>query len=234
MIAGIHQPNYIPWSGYFYKIANSDIFIFLDNVPYTKNSFINRNKIKTQHGEAWMTISVLTKGRYGQMINEVEINNNIPWGKIHWKTIEANYAKAPYFEEYKHLFEDIYQKKWENLMEFNEAMIKMICEILCIKNIKFIRASELDVSGKNTRLLINICKAVGADSYFSGSGGKKYMDEELFEEEGVKLKYSEFQHPVYDQLWGDFSPNLSVIDLIFNKGGSNLELFYRKDNCNIH
>jgi hypothetical protein len=223
MIAGIHQPNYIPWSGYFYKIAKSDVFIFLDNVPYTKNSFINRNKIKTQHGEAWMTISVLTKGRYGQMINEVKINNNVPWGKIHWKTIEANYAKAPYFKEYKHLFEDIYQKNWEKLIELNEALIKLICDILCIKNIKFIRASELGVSGRNTELLINICKATGADSYFSGSGGKKYMEEESFEKEGVKLKYSEFQHPTYDQLWGNFSPNLSVIDLIFNKGGSNFE-----------
>jgi hypothetical protein len=162
------------------------------------------------------------------MINEVKINNNIPWGKIHWKTIGANYAKAPYFKEYKHLFENIYQKKWENLMELNEALIKMICEILCIKNIKFIRASELDVSGKNTELLINICKAVGADSYISGFGGKKYMEEELFEEEGVKLEYSEFKHPVYDQLRGDFIPNLSVIDLIFNKGGSNFELLCKK------
>ncbi len=224
MIASIHQPNYLPWLGYFHKIANSDIFIFLDNVPYSKNNFINRNKIKTQHGETWMTVSVLTKGYYGQLINEVKINNKIPWSKIHWKTIEANYSRAAYFKDYKHLFESIYEKKWESLASLNETLIKLICDILGINNIKFIRASELNVSGKNTELLINICKAVGADTYFSGSGGKKYLDEGMFEKEGMILKYSEFQQPVYNQLWGDFIPNLSVIDLIFNERLSHFEL----------
>ena len=221
MIVSIHQPNYLPWLGYFHKIAYSDVFVLLDNVPYTKNSLINRNKIKTQHGASWITLSVLTKGRQGQLIDEVEFNNEIPWRGIHWKTLEANYAKAPHFQESRDQFESIYQENWQTLTDLNETLLKLICEILCIKNIKFIRASELGVCGKSTALLVDICKAVGADTYLSGFGGKKYMDEELFGKEGIKLKYSEFQHPVYNQMWGDFIPNLSVIDFIFNQGGSN-------------
>lgn len=218
MIVSVHQPNYLPWLGYFLKIANSDIFVFLDNVPYTKNSIINRNKIKTEHGAMWLTVSVLTKGRYGQLINEVEINNNVPWSKIHWKTIWANYAKAPYFQSYSSLFESVYQREWRKLSELNETLIRLICEIFSIKGVKFIRASELNVSGKSTELLINICKALGADTYLSGFGGKKYMNEKLFEKRGIELKYYEFQHPIYKQLWGDFISNLSVIDLLFNEG----------------
>ncbi len=221
MIVSIHQPNYLPWLGYFHKIANSDAFVFLDNVPYTKNSLINRNKIKTQRGASWMTLSVLTKGRKEQFIGDTEINNGTPWRETHWKTIKANYSKAPYFPEYRDRFESIYQKDWKNLCDLNETLIKLICEIFGIQNPKFVRASELGVCGKSTSLLINICKAIGADTYLSGNGGKKYMDEELFDKERIILKYSEFQHPVYRQLWGDFIPNLSVIDFIFNEGGLN-------------
>lgn len=230
MIISIHQPNYLPWLGYFHKIANSEVFVFLDNVPYTKNSLINRNKIKTQRGANWMTLSVLTKGLNGQLIGDAEINNGMPWREIHWRTIKANYSKAPYFQDYKDRFENVYQKEWKNLADLNETLVELICEILGIRNVKFVRASELGVYGKSTSLLISICKAVGADTYLSGNGGKKYMDEELFEKEGIKLKYSEFRHPVYNQLWGSFVPNLSVIDFIFNEGGSNFSNI--KDNKN--
>lgn len=221
MIVSIHQPNYLPWLGYFYKIANSDIFVIQDNLLYIKKSFINRNTIKTPRGAQWLTLNVLSKGRSGQLINEVEIDNSIQWGRIHLKTLEANYGKAPYFQEYRDQFESIYQEKWESLADLNETLVRQICEMLSIKNVKIVRTSELGVCGKSTSLLINICKAVGADTYLSGFGGKKYMDEGLFENEGIKLKYSEFQHPVYNQLFGDFVPNLSVIDFIFNEGGSN-------------
>ena len=185
MIVSIHQPNYLPWLGYFYKIANSDVFVIQDNLLYIKKSFINRNTIKTPHGAQWLTLNVLSKGRSGQLINEVEIDNSIQWGKIHLKTMEANYGKASYFQEYRDQFESIYQEKWESLADLNETLVKLVCEMLCIKNVKFVRTSELGVDGKSTNLLINICKAVGADTYLSGNGGKKYMVEELFENEGI-------------------------------------------------
>ncbi len=220
MIVSAHQPNYLPWLGYFYKIANSDVFVIEDNLRYIKKSFINRNAIKTPRGAQWLTLNVLSEGRSGQLINEVEIDNSIQWGRIHLKTMKANYGKAPYFHDYWDLFESIYQEKWESLADLNETLVKLICEILGIRNVKFVRASELGVDGKSTSLLINMCKAVGGDTYLSGNGGKKYMNEGLFEKEGIQLKYSEFQYPVYNQLFGDFIPDLSVIDFIFNEGGS--------------
>lgn len=222
MIIAIHQPNYLPWLGYFYKIASCDIFVLLDNVEYSKNGFINRNKIKTPQGAAWLTIGALTKGRYKQLINEVEINNNVPWSTIHEKSIAQNYSKAPYFKKYKAFFEDIYHKKWERLADLNEALIKVIYDILPIRGVQFIQASELNVSGESTELLVNICKAVGADTYLSGPSGQKYMDVELFEKEGISLRYSDFKHATYTQLWGDFIPNMSIIDLIFNEGERSL------------
>jgi len=224
MIVAIHQPNYLPWLGYFYKIASCDIFVLLDNVRYSKNGFINRNKIKTPQGAAWLTVGVLIKGHYGQLISEVEINNSTPWSSIHEKSIFQNYAKAPYFRNYISSFQDIYPRKWEKLVDVNEALIKVICQILGIRSVELTRASELNVSGQSTELLVNICKAVGADTYLSGPSGQKYMDEELFEKEGIGLRYSDFKHPTYTQLWGDFIPNMSTIDLLFNEGGKGLEI----------
>lgn len=224
MIVAIHQPNYLPWLGYFYKMSRCNIFVMLDNVQYTKDGFINRNKIKTSQGAIWLTIGVLTKGHYGQHISEVELNNNVPWSSIHQKSLSQNYSKAPYFRNYISFFEDIYRRKWERLADLNEALIGVICEVLGIKDVKFVRASELNVSGQGTELLVNICQAVGADTYLSGPSGQKYMDEGLFEKENISLRYSDFQHPTYTQLWGDFIPNMSIIDLLFNEGEKSLDI----------
>jgi len=227
-VAAIHQPNYLPWLGYFYKIINCDIFVFLDNVQYEKNSFTNRNKIKTSQGAAWLTVDIITKGHHGQLIGEVAINNNVSWNERHWKTINQNYSKAPYLESYKAVFESVYQEHWEKLADLNKHIIVSICKILGIADIKFLNAFDLDVSGKGTELLVNICKAVGADTYLSGFGGAKYMEEDKFREAGIELKYYDFKHPVYHQLWGDFIPNLSIIDLLFNEGERSLQILRGK------
>ena len=223
----IHQPNYLPWLGYFYKICQSDVFVFLDNVQYTKNNIINRNKIKTPQGAMWLTVGVLTKGHRGQLISEVEINNGVAWNKVHKKSIFQNYSKAAYFEKYSPFFEHIYDSDWGKLADLNEALIKLICKLLGIKDIKFIRASELAVSGTETRLLMNICKEVGADTYLSGFGGKKYMDEKAFEQTGISLRYYDFKYPTYNQLWGEFIPNLSIIDLLFNEGDESVNILLK-------
>lgn len=218
MIAAIHQPNYLPWLGYFYKIASCDVFVFLDNVEYSKEGFINRNKIKTPQGAIWLTTGVLTKGHHGQLINEVKINNSVPWSVIHRKSISQNYSSAKYFNEYFPSLENIYRETWERLADLNEALIRLMCKMLNIAGIKFVQASELSVPGKSTELLVNICNAVGADTYHSGPSGRNYMDEDLFKKQHIRLEYSNFKHPTYEQLGGDFIPNMSVIDLIFNEG----------------
>jgi hypothetical protein len=224
MIAAIHQPNYLPWLGYFYKIYRCDVFVFLDNVQLPQGrSFVNRNRIKTAQNTLWLTVPCKKKDRPGQLISEVDIYNNIDWQKKQWRTLEHNYRKALYFSQYHDFFQDLYRREWTKIAELNEYAVEAISKIFGL-NCKFIRASTLKVTGSGTELLINICKAAGADTYLSGSGGGNYMNEDAFEKEGIKLEYHDFKHPTYRQLWGDFIPNLSIIDLLFNEGEKSLEI----------
>jgi hypothetical protein len=227
MIVAIHQPNYISWLGYFYKIAKSDILVFLDNVQYTKNSFINRNKIKTPQGWIWLTLPVRIKGRFGQLIREVELNNSVPWGKKHIKTLEANYSRATYFRKHYDSIKNLYDNSQQFLSNFSISFIEYICKELGIKT-EFIKASEMSTSGTSTNLLVDICVKLGADVYLSGFGGTKYQEEESFKRAGIKLQYSDFIHPVYPQLWGEFIPNLSILDLLFNCGEKSLDILLGK------
>lgn len=216
MIVAIHQPNFLPWIGYFYKIAKSDIFVFLDNVQYTKNNFINRNKIKTPQGVIWLTIPISFK--FGQLINEVKINNKTDWREKHLKTLEMNYKRASSYEDvFKIIKGAYYLKDWQNLSDFNINLIKTIISYLGL-NKPIIKSSSLDVQGKSTKLLIQLVKKVEGNVYLSGLGGAKYQEEELFKKEGIKLAYYNFAYPIYKQLWSKFIPNLSVIDLFFNYG----------------
>jgi hypothetical protein len=224
MIVAIHQPNFLPWLGYFYKIAKCDVFVLLDNVQYVKNSFINRNKIKTPQGAQWLTVPVKIKGRFGQLIKDVEINNTMDWRKKHLRTLEMNYKRAKYFEPVFRGVEAIYfARDWQNLCELNIEILKWVVSLLGIEK-RLMRASELNVKGEGTQLLINIVKEVGGNTYLSGFGGAKYQEEELFKEVGIKLQYYDFTHPVYPQLWSGFVPNLSIIDLLFNCGPESLSI----------
>ncbi len=224
MIVAIHQPNYIPWLGFFHKIAQSDIFVSLDNVPFTKNGFQNRNRIKTPNGAMWLTVPVFTKNRLGQSTRDVEINNNVNWQKKHWHSISQNYSKAPYFKMFSEFFQRVYTVQgFSRLVDLNEAIIKFIIETIDIET-KITKASSIHVYGEGTKLLVEICKAVGADTYLSGPSGMKYLEGEGFKDEGILVIYDNFQHPIYDQLFGPFLPKLSIIDLMFNCGPRSLDI----------
>ncbi len=231
IVVGIHQPNFLPWLGYFHKLVNSDIFVLLDSIQYTKNSFINRNRIKTPQGTNWLTVPAKTKGRFGQFIKDVEINNKIDWRKKHLRTLEASYRRARFFEP---VFQDLkaiyYADHWDNLCELNIRLLEWVLSVLKLDK-ELVRASELNVRGESTRLLIDIVNKMGGDVYLSGFGGAKYQEEELFKEAGVGLAYYEFECPIYPQLWGEFAPNLSIIDLLFNHGIESLNIIkHNKDN----
>lgn len=218
MVIGIHQPNFLPWLGFFYKLLSSDFFVFLDIVQFTKNSFINRTRVRAGQNELWLTIPVRTGGRFKQAICEVEISNTNDWRKKHLGTLQGCYGRAPFFRE---TFEQIkgiyYQRDWTNLCEFNIALIEWIMRELKIEK-KAVRASVLQVSGKSTELLINLVKKLDGTVYLSGHGGRKYQDEEMFRAQSVQLEYYNFKHPVYTQLHGSFIPNLSILDLLFSYG----------------
>lgn len=215
MIVAIHQPNFMPWLGYFDKLMQADVFVLLDNVPFSKNSYQNRVKIKSNQGEQWLTVPVLTKGRFGQLTCDVPINNTIRWQKSHLATLRTNYRRAPQYEHVMALLEPFYNKDATNLTDFNLVLLKAILHYLRLPT-KLVLASSLAAEGNGSELLLKLVQAVGGDIYLSGPSGHDYLDISIFHQVGVRVQFQQFQHPVYPQLYGDFLPGLSTIDLMMN------------------
>jgi hypothetical protein len=217
MIVAGHQPNYLPWLGFFDKMSKCDIFIIEDVVQFVSQEFQNRNRIKTPKGVNWLTVPV-RKGRKRQVISEVQIANEKDWSKQHWLMLKSCYARSPYWKEYCDFFDETYCRKWTRLIDLNLHLIRGVMNFLGI-NKELVMASSLGVSGKKNDLIVAQCKALGADTLLSGTGALNYLDLERFEKEGIKVIFQEFKYPVYPQLWGSFVPDLSVIDYIFCTGG---------------
>lgn len=217
MILTAHQPAYLPWLGYFHKIAVSDAFVVLDDVQFEKNSFINRNRIKTANGPIWLTVPVLLKGHLSKTLKEMKINNTVNWRKKHLKSIELNYKSAPYFNRYIDLFRDCYSREWNSLSDLNEYMLKWFLEILNIK-VEYYKMSEIELEGKKSDLVLDMCRKLSADLYIFGKLGKDYVKEEDFSAEGIKIYFQNYNHHVYPQLYGNFVSHLSIVDLLFNVG----------------
>jgi WbqC-like protein family len=219
-VVASHQPNYIPWLGYFFKIAHAAKFIFVDMVMFPDPGFVNRNVIKTQNGTAWLTIPVHRSGRAGQLISEVETDNVQPWVRRHVMALRTSYGRAPYFKEIFALLEPHYGAvtgRTSSLAEFNLGLIRAIAAYLGIDT-EWIRASQLSVDGPKTDLVVSICNAMGADTYLAGTGAKAYLENEKLENAGIALVYSPFTQARYPQLFGDFVSNLSIVDVLMNCG----------------
>ena len=221
MIVAIHQPQYLPWLGYFDKIDRADLFVFLDTVQYKKNEWQNRNRIKTAQGVQWLTVPVLY--RFPERILEVGINPRVNWSRKHLQALRTNYAKARFFERCFAFFEALYAREWERLVDLNVECVRCLTQELGIDT-PLRTASEFELSEEPTERLIDICRAVGADRYLAGSGGRAYMDLPRFEAAGIEVLFQVFGHPVYPQLFGAFEPNLSLVDLLFNCGEESLRL----------
>ena len=223
-VAAIHQPNFLPWLGFFYKWSRSDIFVLYDNVQFVRRGYINRVKIKTQRGDAWITVPVKQKGNYHQNIGDVEIDNETNWKRKLVGTLTANYSRAPFFKTYLCQLEDILAQEHTHLAQLNTAFLKWAARELGI-DVPVVESSSLpDISGASTERLVSVCSAVGASHYLSGFGGQKYQEEELFLERNIQLQVYDFSHPQYSQLWEGFIPGMSVIDLLFNCGEQSSEI----------
>lgn len=213
-----HQPNYLPWLGFFDKMLQCDVFIIEDNVQYEDQGFTNRNRVKTADGVKWLTVPVEHSGQ-PQLINEVKIANKAEpkWAVRHWLTLKYNYCNAPFWRKYCDFFEQTYRQEWTMLMDLNMHLIKGLMRFLGIDK-PLVMASSLGVSGKKNELVLAQCKAVGATVQLAGIGARNYLDLEKFEKEGIKVVFQDFQHPVYAQLHGGFVPNLSAVDYLFCTG----------------
>ena len=219
MIVSIHQPNYLPYLGYFNKIKQSEIFVIYDTAQYVKNRFDNKNKIRTKEGFMYLTIPLLSSDSYKRRFLDVNLPKNSVWQSKHWKAIHANYAKSEYYNDYAPHLEKIYNSKWEMLVEINEAIIRFMIKELCI-DVKIIKSSELKINKdlKSTDMLIEILKKVNATKYISGPSGNNYMEIEKFEANNIEIIYQNFSIQEYKQRYPEFIGGLSAVDLLFNEG----------------
>ena len=214
----ILQSNYIPWKGYFDLIASVDEFILYDDMQYTRRDWRNRNTIKTPQGVMWLTVPVLVKGKYHQKIKDTEIDGS-QWQAKHWKALNQNYRRASHFNEIAERLEPIYlTNSFTHLSQLNHRFIVEICKYLEIDT-KISNSSDFPLIDGKTERLVGLCKQVNATEYTSGPSAKDYIEEHLFDESGITLNWFDYSgYTQYTQLWGEFSHNFSILDLLFNCG----------------
>lgn len=224
MIVSINQPAYFPWLGYFDRIAKSDLHIVLDHVQFEKNSVTNRNKVRTATGWSWLSVPVLTKGRFGELsIDQIEIDSRLKWARKHFMALQTNYSRSAYYPRYSDYFENFYQQDWIHLAPMLQESTRYLLQELGIQT-RQLKSSELSPQSKKADLILELCLKVGATTYLSGPFGRDYLDEDAFEKTGVELKYHDYVHPTYNQCFDGFESHMSIIDLLFNYGDKSLEI----------
>ena len=218
MVVSIHQPNYIPWLGFFNKILLSDTYVVFDDVQFPRGKdYANRNQIKTNNGKMWLTVPVIGKSDLKPW-NQIEINKN-GWVNKHLSNIESFYKKTPYFNEYYPEIKNIYLKDHNLLIDLTLDLIKHFLKILD-KEVKIVLSSDIKTDLKGLDKILYILKNLNATKYISGDGdgSKRYIDEKLFSNQGIELVWQNYKHPIYKQQFNEFIPYMSILDLLFNEG----------------
>jgi hypothetical protein len=227
MKIAISQPTYLPWIGYLDLIDQVDTFVLLDNVQFEKQSWQQRNRIKTPTGLQWLTVPVLFRGRFGQLINEVEIRDVDFW-RNHLRAIELNYRRAPFFDDY---FEELSSRIKTRcssaalIADLDIRLIEWFTDVLEIRT-PLLLSSRLEQPGKRTELLANICASLEGKQYVSPLGSAAYLLQEIdvLLDKGIDVVFQHYEHPRYRQLFPPFCPYASILDLIFNEGERALEI----------
>lgn len=217
MKLAVLQPGYLPWLGFFDQMNRVDVFVYYDDVQYTRSDWRNRNRVKGPAGPVWLTVPVLHTARFGQTILEAEIDNRADWARKHRETLRVHYRKAPHFDRYWPRFEEGYARRWDRLVDLDLFFTERFKEALGIAA-RTHRASALGVEGERIDRLIALCRHFGATTYLTGDAAEDYLDPAPFDAAGVTIQYQRYEHPVYPQLYGEFVPHLSVVDLLFNCG----------------
>jgi hypothetical protein len=215
----IHQPDFLPYIGFFHRFLNAELWVILDNVQFIHKGSIgwqHRDKIKTPQGAKWITVSV-QKCALGTSINEVLLSKSTDWRIDHLNLIRENYKKSAFFDEIFPYIEELYAVSCDKMIDFNMKSIEMLLKLFDI-DIRSIYSSTLNPKGAKNERLIDILKKVDATVYLSGIGSRNYIDEKMFDENDIDIVWQDLKFPVYDQLHGDFIPYLSSIDLFLNCG----------------
>lgn len=228
MIVSANQPYFAPYPGFFFKAQLSDVFVILDDVQFPrKTTWITRNRFKNDQGTLWMTIPVWKKGLGLQQISDVRICHSGNWRKKHLRSLQSAYAHAPFLPDHLEPMERVLSNSYERLVDLNMVIINYVLGFLAIET-RIVQMSELGVQGKGERLIVDICKSLGATQFMVQSSGLAYYDPIRFTSEGIELVTFKKPEIVYPQLWGDFIANLSILDMMFTCGPKTREILFKK------
>lgn len=211
----IHQPNYLPWLGYFFKIHQADTFVFLDDVQYSNEGMHNYTYIKTPAGPYRLKYPV--RQSLGDKISEVTAKDELDWKEKHLNIIKSNYGRAEYFETVYNDYKEVLGREYEDIVSLNTTLITLFCQRLGIKT-EFVRSSGLGINLAKTEKILAICDVLNADIYYSGTGARAYQTDEEFRMAGCELRYSVFKPFQYPQLWQGFQSNVTALDFFMNCG----------------
>ena len=229
MIIAAHQPNFMPWIGYFDKMKKADVFVTVDHVQMERKGFQNRTRIKTGEGPRWITVPVVQESRDERVLDK-RIDNSRD-GRFRWErkmglTLKYAYQAAPHYAEYAPALTEILEGRWDKLADLNHKLIDFCRAALAIRT-PIVRSSDLKIDGAKSEMILNMCRELGAKAYLSGTGASRdYLDVAAFERAGIEVLWQDFQHPQYAQSPASkpFVEKLSVLDLLFNCGSESAAL----------
>jgi hypothetical protein len=223
----IHQPQYLPWLGYFDKLDSADVFIFLDTVQFKKHEWQNRNRIRTKDGWQWLTVPIID--RFPEQIDRVEVNAKTDWQRKHCQALRLHYGRAPFWDPLGPELVTLLESPWTRLSDLNVAATDLLCRHLGIKTSRLL-ASGLSAREEPTDRLIDLCRAAGGTTYLAGQSGPSYMDVGRFSEAEIAVQVQSYTHPQYPQRHQPFISHLAVVDLLFNCGPESLNVL-RSGRC---
>jgi hypothetical protein len=214
----ISQPMFFPWVGMFEQIRLADVYVNYGDVQFSKGSLTNRVQIKTAQGIKWLTVP-LQNVSLGQSIDEVRINSGINWRRQHVDALKQAYATAPYRKEMLELVGAVYQEQVDSIGELSRLSMEVCCNYFGLNSgRRFIDVRQMEIGGSSSQRVLDIVKALGGTCYITGLGARNYLDHQLFEDEGIRVEYMDYQKSPYPQLHGEFTPFVSILDLIANMG----------------
>jgi hypothetical protein len=222
MIVSIHQPHFLPWLGYLQRMAQADLFVLLDHVQFERRNYQNRTMIRMDGEARWFTVPVIQRSQKERIVEKL-IDNRMEgargWGAGHLRTLKYAYREAPFLGHYAPQLRQVFETQWERLVDLNQAALDFLRGAFDIHT-PLVRSSDLAVEGARGELILDICRAVGADTLLAGLGGSRgYLDVEAFARAGVRVEFQQFRHPQYRQCGPQpFMPGLSAVDALFNCG----------------
>jgi phosphoribosyl-AMP cyclohydrolase len=223
----ISQPMFFPWIGMLEQIRLADVFVYYDDVQFSKGSFTNRVQIKTPQGIKWLTVPVNV--RLGENINQVKLNGTDDWKKSHLSLLSQTYETADFISDMQELVGKVYARSFNNISELSVASMEALCEYFSIgMKTYFVKSSDLNIKGSSSGRVFDIVKHFGGDVYITGHGAKNYLDHDLFEKNDIRVEYIDYEKKSYQQLYGEFTPFVSALDLVANAGKQGKEVICSK------